>query len=354
MISRYTRNHHMRTAIEHILAAAVLAPSGDNCQPWRFEVARDTIDVHLLSERDTSLYGVGHFASYIAHGALLENIAIAARSQGVQATISEFPTPHNQFHTARITLSSIPTRHDPLASAIAERCSNRKPYLSTPLTPHQRNALREAGGNDTLLIEDGLTRKLLASSLAANEKVLFENRAMHTFFFDHMLWTAHAAAANPIGFHPASLELPAPIYGIWPAFRHWPIMATLTSLGFANAIAFGNAPIYASGAALACITIAERSARDYLHSGRALQRLWLTATDLGLSAQILTGIPLLMNAVRARTPSLSPKHARFIEQHYTDMQHLVGAPHAEIAFFLRVGMSPKPSARTPRAAPTIT
>ncbi len=342
----------MRTVVERILEAGVMAPSGDNCQPWRFEVTDDTIDVFLIPTRDQSLYSWGNRASYVAHGALIENIAIASGPLGMACDIRELPDPDNLLHTAHITLTPSTPKEHPLTVAIAKRCSNRKPYKALGLTDAQRTQLTQAGGNKVHLIEDSARRKALAYALASNEKVLFENRAMHAFFFDHMLWSSITSAPHALGFPVGALELPPPVRFVWPALRHWPLMKALTSLGFANAIVFGNTPIYASGAALASFTLPDRSERAYLDSGRTLQRLWLTATRLGLSAQILTGIPLLMNAVLENNTALSSDHCALIRARYQAIESILNTDEP-IAFFLRIGTSAPPSARTPRTKPLI-
>ena len=41
---------------KRILSSAILAPSGENCQPWKFEVKGSNIDVMNVKERDQSLY----------------------------------------------------------------------------------------------------------------------------------------------------------------------------------------------------------------------------------------------------------------------------------------------------------
>lgn len=57
--------------IKQILEAAVRAPSGDNVQPWEFEVSKNFTQINLynLPEMDDSYYNYNQMASYIAHGA---------------------------------------------------------------------------------------------------------------------------------------------------------------------------------------------------------------------------------------------------------------------------------------------
>src|SRR5688500_8388197 len=71
---------------EQILDLARWAPSGDNAQPWRFEItAEDRIAIHGHDTRDWCLYDFDGHASHMAHGALLETLRIAATTFGLDA-----------------------------------------------------------------------------------------------------------------------------------------------------------------------------------------------------------------------------------------------------------------------------
>lgn len=71
------------TLIENILDVARWAPSGDNTQPWRFEIV-DKLHfiVHGFDTRDHCVYDLDGHPSQMAIGALLENIEIAATEWG--------------------------------------------------------------------------------------------------------------------------------------------------------------------------------------------------------------------------------------------------------------------------------
>ena len=49
--------------IQESVRAGLLAPSGDNCQPWRFVWDGRQLEIHFLPERAESLYDVNHSAS---------------------------------------------------------------------------------------------------------------------------------------------------------------------------------------------------------------------------------------------------------------------------------------------------
>jgi hypothetical protein len=70
-----------------ILDLARWAPSGDNTQPWRFEIIdAQHIAVHGFDTREHVLYDFDGHASQMAHGALLETIRIAATGSGLAAS----------------------------------------------------------------------------------------------------------------------------------------------------------------------------------------------------------------------------------------------------------------------------
>ena len=73
-----------RETLLKILDLARWAPSGDNTQPWRFEiVADDHIAIHGNDTREWCLYDFNGHASHMAHGALLETLRIAATGEGL-------------------------------------------------------------------------------------------------------------------------------------------------------------------------------------------------------------------------------------------------------------------------------
>jgi len=68
-----------RETLLKILDLARWAPSGDNTQPWRFEIVSDKhLAIHGNDTRDWCVYDFNGHASHMAHGALLETLRIAA------------------------------------------------------------------------------------------------------------------------------------------------------------------------------------------------------------------------------------------------------------------------------------
>ena len=77
------------SVVRQILELARWAPSGDNTQPWRFEIEDEQhLVVHGFDMRDHVIYDLQGRASQLALGGLLETIEIAARSRGLKCDIN--------------------------------------------------------------------------------------------------------------------------------------------------------------------------------------------------------------------------------------------------------------------------
>src|SRR3989338_5351391 len=127
----------MRDDIQKIIADGVLAPSGENCQPWKFEVKNNQICVFNVPEADTYLYNYNQKGSYVAHGALLENISISALKHRYRANITLFSDNNEPDLVAIVTLDNNESSDDALYPYLKQRCTNRKDYNGQKLTEDQ-------------------------------------------------------------------------------------------------------------------------------------------------------------------------------------------------------------------------
>ena len=90
--------------IKKIIEVAVNAPSGSNSQPWRFKVREGVIEIIAEPEKDHPILNFRNRGTWIAHGALIENIVILASAFGYKAGVSIFPNKNEKNITARISL----------------------------------------------------------------------------------------------------------------------------------------------------------------------------------------------------------------------------------------------------------
>ena len=333
--------------IRRIVREAINAPSGDNAQPWRFRVDGQVLTIFNVSENDRSLYNFRQRGSYFAHGALVENICIAASTYGCTCEVTPFPDTPNV--TARVRIVKTDATPDPLLGALPLRTTNRKAYERRELEQGHRNELESAITSEDVQLRfvrgpDAL--KALASTLSINERILMENRDIHDFLFEMIRWTPEEERERT-GLYLMTMEFPPPVrFMMQYVLRHWWAVRALNFLGLSRIIPKQSAQGYAESAAFGAIIIRGREDSDFLAAGRAFERVWLTATLAGISLQPVTALPYLWQRVRAHeTASLSAKHIRLIEEAHSKIAQnfrLLGEEH--IAMLFRVGYDGKPSA----------
>lgn len=342
----------LQSELTRILTAGNQAPSGENCQPWHFVVRGPTVEIHLLADRDQSAYSWGQRSSYMALGAAIENMVIAASAEHYRAPVRYFPDPENRFHAATVTFVSEPSREaDPLAPFLAERVSNRKAYAKEPLSKDERAALTAAAGEggELKLIEKREAVERLGRVGSTNEEIMLGNRDLHRFFFSHVNWTKQEDEEKKIGFYIKTLELPPPAQLMFRLVQYWPLMRALKSIGMHRVVAAQNAGLNASAAAMGALLIDGLEPVDFMEAGRAVERIWLTATSKGLSLQPLTGVLFFKLLIEhGEDPMFSPDERATILNAYDEAAAIVGAGDKRIAFLFRIGRGAAPSARAIR------
>jgi hypothetical protein len=111
-----------------LVAAAVLASSPHNTQPWAFRVGRDTIDV--LADSTRSLGAMDPFARELWHGvgAAIANIEVAAPARGFVAETTLRPDGAHEDLAARISLRRQAAAATRLSAVIDRRHTHRAAY----------------------------------------------------------------------------------------------------------------------------------------------------------------------------------------------------------------------------------
>lgn len=337
--------------IRSLLDYAVLAPSGDNCQPWRFRVTESSIELYNVPDADTSLFNFGQRASIVAHGAVIENICIAARKQGLRPGVSVFPDRQKENHVASVSFSAAEPQTEVLFSAIPERTTNRRLYERRPLSDEQASSLSKhsEGGGFVRLVVNPAERAALARAVALNDAIAFENEHIHKFLFDHIRWSDEEAERTRDGLFVGTLELKAPDKIGFRLLKNWGIASFLGTFGVPKIIAQNAVKLGMSSSAIGVVAMPDDSLESYFAAGRLFQRVWLEATHLGLAFHPMAGIACLIQRVRAGiTDRLSGRHCMQLRKAEEGMRKAFGLKDEAMVTTFRVGFAPPPSARSVR------
>jgi hypothetical protein len=330
-----------------IIEYGLMAPSGDNCQPWKIKLGIDSFDLFLNPQSDLSLYNFNQSASYISLGAFIENIVIASNKFGFNAAITYFPT-NDSNHIANIKFSS-GQQEEGLFVQISKRATNRKPYRKTIIPPEMLTRIKEEHGEKLFLITDENKIKDVAFACSRNELLVLNNSNLHDFLFHHVLWSAKEADEKRNGMFILTMEMNGLQRLIFKICSNWKVSKFLSKLGLNKKIASENNLIYSQSSLFGAFIIDEFKPNDLLILGREVQRVWLKLTSLGFSLQPLTGIILLKARVDSKQFGLSAEEIIEVNKAYQKIKNTFQIDeNKKIGFLFRAGISEPPTAISPK------
>jgi hypothetical protein len=341
-------------SIYRILDLARWAPSGDNTQCWRFEVAAaDHVIVHAYDTRADTVYDLDGHPSQISMGALLETIAIAASEQGLRADVSR--RPDSPIETPLFDVRFVPdasVQPSPLIGAIEKRTVQRRPMRTRPLSPEEKRALEAAVGRDySVSWIEGFGPKLrIARLMFDNAKLRLTMPEAYEVHRRIIHWNAvrspDKVPDQALGVDNMTLKLMK-----W-AMADWKRLSTMNTLMGTWAPRLQMDLIPGIACAAHFVLKARKSPQgidDYVEAGRALQRFWLTLTQLGLLMQPEMTPLIFSKYVResrqftAKTSLHGP--ARRLAQ---EVSTLVFTDDLSPVYMGRLGEGPLPHARSER------
>jgi len=342
--------------VERILDLARWAPSGDNTQPWRFEIVSDThLVVHGFDTRDHCVYDLDGHPSQIALGALLETISIAASGHALRASIQRRVGLPDTTPTFDVSFEHDPQlQPDPLIPFVAKRSVQRRPMQTRPLTLEEKQALETAVGDAfrVMWLEGFGNKWRTARLMFANAKLRLTMREAYEVHRSVIQWNARFSEDRvpdqAIGLDPLTTRLMGWVMQNWERVEFF---NTFLAGTLVPRIQLDLLPGIACAAHF--VFIAEhdpQSIDDYVGVGRALQRFWLNAAKLGLHLQPeLTPLIFSRYARNGLIFTMDDSIRSKAEQLAAELDGLLSPSPASRAMFMgRIGAGPQAHARSLR------
>lgn len=340
--------------LKSILDLARWAPSGDNLQPWRFEVVSAThLIIHGFYER-SQVYDLDGHAHELAWGALAETIAIAASGFQLTTDVTLHETDSLESRTIEIRFAPAPTTAaSPLIPFITQRAVQRRAMSPRALSPSEKSVLVAAVGDglDVIWLE-GISAKWRAAHLMyRNAKLRLTMREAYEVHRTIIDWgkrySDDKVPDQAIGLDPLTLKLMHWVMQSWGRvcfFNRW-LAGTL-----APRLQLDLVPGLACAAHFGLATRHEpATAADYFAVGRALQRFWLTATQLGLQLQPeMTPIIFSRYVREGRRFTLQDEVWSSARSIPSELSTMLGDQHSKVLFLGRIGFGASARARSLR------
>jgi hypothetical protein len=187
----------------------------------------------------------------------------------------------------------------------------------------------------------------VAELCGAAERLRFLNATCHReLFTKEVRWTAEEARRTRDGLDLATFEMgPAEVLGMQVAsdpgaialIRRWKAGSTFSDL---------SGPAIRSSSAVVCISMPRMDRPHALLAGRAMERVWLRATALGLAVHPVSA-PVLLGLM-ADAPVFDATEREGIAHCAAGIRELFATGDRSPAFLLRIFRAPAPSARSLR------
>jgi len=341
-----------------LVRAAVLAPSPDNNQPWRF-VSRDgRLRVYLDPQR-TLPSDVNAMYDLMGLGAAIENMCIKARQLGYEPHVECAPwaSGSNGEQTPKLVATLTFTAGgdpDTLFPHLATRCTWRKPYSTQPVAGSSLEKLAGAarGFSEVQLdwVTDRARIRAFARLIALSDRFRFEYEPFHHEIFRQLRFSAEVAEQTRDGLDVRTLELPPGAGFLLRRLRPWKRMKLINRLGLGRLLTLPSALTVWKSGALGVLSLPEPTTTGFLQGGRAMQRIWLAADAEDLALQPLGSPAIFLGQLeQLEGRNLTVAHQRLSNGLGAWLRELVpGTAGRTLLMVFRLGHSSRPHVRSLR------
>ena len=288
----------IETQLAFLLRYAILAPSTKNSQPWAFSVQGNR--VHLIADlsRGQLVADPDRRELYISLGCALENLLVAAEHFGFRHGVSYFPEPENDELAVTVLFApgGVPShaRAGATLSAIRRRHNDNSIFRNAPLP-------------------DEVRRRLIACCVEPELRVnLTDDRQFRRWIEALTLEADRVEFANPAFRKELGYCIGQGVFGAPPLLAGLG-RVDVSKIDLGKTVAEQDHAILESAALLGLITAAGDSHLAHVRTGQLFERLWLTATAMGVSLHPMSQTmrrPELRSVVTELLPSLGwiPQH----------------------------------------------
>ncbi len=290
--------------VRRLVADATLAPSGGNCQPWKWVWDGDQLYLFHDVSRSWTPYDPEGRGGLVALGASTENLILSAHAVDLQVAFELFPCNQipelvGRFRFGSATNGAVePGWRDELYSLVGIRRTNRKLGSRRPLEPHSLSALTAAvhsvQGAEVCWLSGEHELRECGALLGSCDRLLFLTEDLNRFLTGEIRWTPDEAKATRDGISLESLELSPTDQAGLQLCRDWEALKFLRRVGGGHALEKASRKAVGSASAVGLLTVPQETAAGYFEGGRAVERLWLTAVELQLALHPMTSLPYLL------------------------------------------------------------
>ena len=290
-----------REDLLEIVKAAIVAPSGGNAQPWKFAHSEKGLFVFHDEHFSYSLLDYKHLGSYVAIGAVIENITVKAASLQLKPLISLFPVPLNTKLIAHISFRNSNDNDGLkyLEPALTVRVTNRelsqREILPSSFYTKLQQAITDYNGAELTIVDDEATMEKLGTVLSQAEMLrIMHPRGHYDTFTNELRWTEKDVNEKMDGLDVNTLGASKPEVAALKIAEDPGAIAFLRKLNGGTAFTKMVKKAVGAASAIGVITMPHFSDKNFISGGMAVERLWLEANLASVSFQPVTQLVFLL------------------------------------------------------------
>jgi len=336
--------------IRRLLEAAIRAPSGDNCQPWRFRIqGTDSIGIYMVAERARSFFDYGMRGTMLSIGTVLENLRIQAVSDGLSFEVSYRVDDQSEMPEVVVSfrpdaqVSNNPSR----VAAMLRRTVNRRPFL--PKRPVQKkleaildNPLK---GVEVTVINRRRDIRQWARLVYLADRIRYTHPVIHEELFSKILFSSEQAQKRRLGLEIDRLGAGPAAASIMRFLQPWERMKRLQRFGVDRALANQSRFLALASGVLTLVSISQDTRKGWILAGEQVERLWVGAEEQGLCVHPMTVVLFLNQRFRDEgMADFLPQHRPLLEEIDENLKRLLGDRTGTMLFRMGTGLRMKDTA----------
>ncbi|PCJ26328.1 MAG: hypothetical protein COA97_05975 [Flavobacteriales bacterium] len=347
------------TEVEELVKYAIMAPSGGNVQPWKWLFKDKILMLFNDINRCESILNYKNTASLISLGAATENLILKAHQMEYEVEINKFPLGigNDLITTFNFLKNKTKTTeehlHDNLIDVVPKRLTNRNLSKKVDLKEEDESYFHEVvnsiNGAELKIFKDVNQIEKLKEILAEVDKLFMTNKTGHAHFIHEIRWTKKEVEETRDGIDINTIDLtPAERAGLIVA-KNWNVTKHIKKWKLGNEFGKLSKKAVDSAAALGMITMPKFDADNFFEGGRAVQKLWLAATEKGIAFQPMSISTFLFAKVGDNNFDDIEEIKDEMTTQYDKLKEITGmAENQKDVFFFRLASAPEPKIKALR------
>ncbi len=344
--------------LRFVLSHGVLAPSGDNSQPWKFRRKGETLELFVYCQHELHFFEAGYRTLYLSAGAVIENIRVAAAFLGYRLAVNYFPAPSDPLcvaaiHFQRDTIDLLDRRHSPV---LQTRVTNRRFYSLTHRIDQaffrkmERVTSAQKGFRFLWIRKGEPAYGRISRMIGAADQIRYENRKIFEEFVPLVRFTREEIEETRDGLDVRTFEIGPAGAAFFKLISSWDRLRLLNYGGVSLSMNVYARLQMLFSQACGLVVAPSTSPEDYVLGGEISQRLWHEMTLDGLALQPMESLPVfLMNLQLNGGRDFTDQQKQKVKGMMKEFLSLFGIQEKNgMIFLFRLGYAQPPKVRSLR------